>query len=70
MNDFTAALGNLQAEQRRAAQRGKDCVARVRAASRLSVRLVRLRCSSYDPCPPSPSSRDLILSTADRRRRP
>ncbi|XP_023659636.1 syntaxin-12-like [Paramormyrops kingsleyae] len=36
MNDFTAALGNLQAEQRRAAQRGKDSVARVRAASRLS----------------------------------
>ncbi|XP_048850461.1 syntaxin-12-like isoform X2 [Brienomyrus brachyistius] len=36
MNDFTAALGNLQAEQRRAAQRGKDSVARARAASRLS----------------------------------
>lgn len=37
MNDFSAALNNFQAVQRRAAQKEKESVARARAGSRLSV---------------------------------
>lgn len=37
MNDFSAALNNFQAVQRRAAEREKESVARARAGSRLSV---------------------------------
>lgn len=38
MNDFSAALNNFQAVQRRAAEKEKESVARARAGSRLSVR--------------------------------
>lgn len=38
MNDFSAALNNFQAIQRRAAEKEKESVARARAGSRLSVR--------------------------------
>ncbi|KAG9339189.1 hypothetical protein JZ751_024047 [Albula glossodonta] len=38
MNEFSAALNNFQAVQRRAAEKEKESVARARAASRLSVR--------------------------------
>lgn len=37
MNDFSAALNNFQAVQRRAAEKEKESVARARAGSRLSV---------------------------------
>ncbi|XP_029299087.1 syntaxin-12 [Cottoperca gobio] len=37
MNDFSAALNNLQAVQRRAAEKEKESVARARAGSRLSA---------------------------------
>ncbi|XP_060949078.1 syntaxin-12 [Limanda limanda] len=37
MNDFSAALNNFQAIQRRAAEREKESVARARAGSRLSA---------------------------------
>uniref|UniRef100_A0A4W6CTE4 Syntaxin-12 n=1 Tax=Lates calcarifer TaxID=8187 RepID=A0A4W6CTE4_LATCA len=37
MNDFSAALNNFQAVQRRAAEREKESVARARAGSRLST---------------------------------
>ncbi|XP_041096566.1 syntaxin-12-like isoform X2 [Polyodon spathula] len=37
MNDFSAALNNFQAVQRRAAEKGKETVARARAGSRLSA---------------------------------
>ena len=38
MNDFSAALNNFQAVQRRAADKEKETIARARAGSRLSVR--------------------------------
>ncbi|XP_016119959.1 syntaxin-12-like [Sinocyclocheilus grahami] len=41
MNDFSAALNNFQAVQRRAAEKEKESVARARAGSRLSVRYTR-----------------------------
>ncbi|XP_061685176.1 syntaxin-12 isoform X4 [Syngnathoides biaculeatus] len=37
MNDFSAALNNFQGVQRRAAEKGKESVARARAGSRLSA---------------------------------
>lgn len=37
MNEFSAALNNFQAVQRRAAEKGKETVARARAGSRLST---------------------------------
>lgn len=40
MNDFSAALNNFQAVQRRAAEKEKESIARARAGSRLSVRTV------------------------------
>lgn len=45
MSDFSAALNNFQAVQRRAAEKEKDTVARARGGSRLSV--------SSDPNPNS-----------------
>uniref|UniRef100_A0A3Q2TSW0 Syntaxin 12 n=1 Tax=Fundulus heteroclitus TaxID=8078 RepID=A0A3Q2TSW0_FUNHE len=38
MNDFSAALNNFQAVQRRAADKERESIARARAGSRLSVR--------------------------------
>lgn len=37
MSDFSAALNNFQAVQRRAAEKEKETVARARGGSRLSV---------------------------------
>uniref|UniRef100_A0A8D3DD87 Syntaxin-12 n=1 Tax=Scophthalmus maximus TaxID=52904 RepID=A0A8D3DD87_SCOMX len=45
MNDFSAALNNFQAIQRRAAEREKESVARARAGSRLSVSFTPRECS-------------------------
>ncbi len=43
MNDFSAALNNFQAVQRRAAEKEKQSVARARAGSRLSVRYTLIK---------------------------
>lgn len=37
MNDFSAALNNFQAVQRRVSEKEKESIARARAGSRLSV---------------------------------
>lgn len=39
MNDFSAALNNFQAVQRRVSEKEKESIARARAGSRLSVSL-------------------------------
>lgn len=41
MSDFSAALNNFQAVQRRAAEKEKETVARARGGSRLSVSFLR-----------------------------
>lgn len=41
MSDFSAALNNFQAVQRRAAEKEKESVARARAGSRLSVSRIK-----------------------------
>uniref|UniRef100_F7I342 Syntaxin-12 n=1 Tax=Callithrix jacchus TaxID=9483 RepID=F7I342_CALJA len=49
MNDFSAALNNFQAVQRRVSEKEKESIARARAGSRLSVkRRNHLKCLS--PC--------------------
>lgn len=52
MSDFSAALNNLQAVQRRAAEKEKETVARARGGSRLAV-------SSTPAVPPSGCGTDL-----------
>lgn len=41
MNDFSAALNNFQAVQRRVSEKEKETVARARAGSRISVSIYR-----------------------------
>lgn len=41
MNDFSAALNNFQAIQRRVSEKEKETVARARAGSRISVSIYR-----------------------------
>lgn len=50
MNDFSAALNNFQAVQRRAAEKEKESVARARAGSRLSVSRSQWWFHTTGPC--------------------
>lgn len=43
MSDFSAALNNFQAVQRRAAEKEKETMARARGGSRLSVSLLGVK---------------------------
>lgn len=47
MNDFSAALNNFQAVQRRAAEKERESIARARAGSRLSVSYSRAKQNEF-----------------------
>lgn len=61
MNDFSAALNNFQAVQRRAAEKERESVARARAGSRLSVS------RSRDGLTPLDSTKSIFIFSLDHR---